>query len=275
MLIQHRWGYSKLMAKITSDADQDESTGGASRAPAVARAASVLRLLAGERTGLGVNAIARRIGLVPSTCLHVLRALVEEGFVTFDDQKKTYNTGVGLLTLVREAMASNPFPRVVQPILDAIAAEQQVTVAALEVDARDRMVVVALARSDAFISLHLNIGARFPTMVSATGRCVAAASNLSREELKKRFAELRWERAPGFEDWLAEVERARVEGVAVDRGNFIRGLTAIATLVPVGADRRLRGIASIGFEHRMTERAVRQVKDVLIEARQTVASRLQ
>jgi len=263
------------MAKITSDADQDESTGGASRAPAVARAASVLRLLAGERTGLGVNAIARRINLVPSTCLHVLRALVEEGFVTFDEQKKTYNTGVGLLTLVREAMASNPFPRVVQPILDAIAAEQQVTVAALEVDARDRMVVVALARSDAFISLHLNIGARFPTMVSATGRCVAAASNLSREELKKRFAELRWERAPGFEDWLAEVERARVEGVAVDRGNFIRGLTAIATLVPVGADRRLRGIASIGFEHRMTERAVRQVKDVLIEARQTVASRLQ
>jgi len=61
----------------------------------------------------------------------------------------------------------------------------------------------------------------------------------------------------------------------VDRGNYIRGLTAIATLLPVGTDRRLRGIASIGFEHRMTERAVRQVKDVLIEARQTVASRLQ
>jgi len=107
----------------------------------------------------------------------VLRALVEEGFVTFDDQKKTYNTGVGLLTLVRDAMASSPFPRVVQPVLDEIATEQHVTAAALEVDARERMVVVALARSDAFISLHLNIGARFPAMLSATGRCVAAASN--------------------------------------------------------------------------------------------------
>ena len=126
-----------------------------------------------------------------------------------------------------------------------------------------------------FISLHLNIGARFPAMLSATGRCFAAVSNFSREELKERFAQLRWEKAPRFEDWLAEVERARVEGVAVDRGNYIRGLTAIATLLPVGPDRRLRGIASIGFEHRMTERTIRQVKDVLIEARQTVASRLQ
>jgi DNA-binding IclR family transcriptional regulator len=269
-----KWGY-KLMAKITSVEDQDESTGGGSRAPAVARAASVLRLLASERTGLGVSEIARRIGLVPSTCLHVLRALVEEGFVTFDEQKKTYNTGVGLLTLVRDAMASSPFPRVVQPALDEIAAEQHVTATALEIDARDRMVVVALARSDAFISLHLNIGARFPAMLGATGRCFAAVSNFSREELKERFAQLRWEKAPRFEDWVAEVERARVEGVAVDRGYYIRGLTAIATLLPVGADRRLRGIASIGFEHRMTERAVRQVKDVLIAARQTVASRLQ
>jgi DNA-binding IclR family transcriptional regulator len=262
------------MAKVISVADQDDSNGGGSRAPAVARAASVLRLLASERAGLGVSEIARRVGLVPSTCLHVLRALVEEGFVTFDDEKKTYNTGVGLLTLVRDAMASSQFPKVVQPVLDGVAAELQVTAVAVEFDTRDRMVVVALARSDSFISLHVNIGSRFPAMLSATGRCVAAVSNLGREELKKRFAELRWEKAPRFEDWLAEVERAREEGVAVDHGNYIRGLTIVATLLPVGADRRLRGIASIGFEHRMTERAIRQVKDSLLEARRTVTSQL-
>src|SRR5258707_15377875 len=117
------------MARPNPADNPSDSLVAASRAPAVARAATVLRLLAGERTGLGVSEIARRIGLVPSTCLHVLRALVEEGFVTFDEQKKTYNTGVGLLTLVREAMASNPFPRVVQPVLDEIAAGQQVTAA--------------------------------------------------------------------------------------------------------------------------------------------------
>jgi DNA-binding IclR family transcriptional regulator len=262
------------MAKTASVPSDDEPSIGSHRAPAVARAASVLRLLASERTGMGVTEIARRVGLVPSTCLHVLRALVEEGFVTFDDQRKTYRTGVGLLTLVRDAVSSSEFPKDVQPVLDELASAHHVTAVAVEIDGRGRMVVVALARSDSFVSLHVNIGSRFPAMISATGRCVAAASGLSRDELAKRFAELRWERAPRFEDWYADVERARVEGVAVDHGSYIRGLTIVSGVIPVGIDRTIRAIALIGFDHLMTERAVRQLKEALLAATQDVAAHL-
>nr|WP_087573221.1 MULTISPECIES: IclR family transcriptional regulator [unclassified Sphingomonas]AJW29556.1 Transcriptional regulator, IclR family [Sphingomonas sp. JE1] len=250
------------------------SAGAIHRAPAVARAATVLRLLAGERSGLGVTEIARRVGLVPSTCLHVLRALVEEGFIVFDDTKKTYRTGVGLMTLVREAMASSDFPKVVQPTLDELANEHRVTAVAVELDSRERMVVVALARSASFISLHVNVGSRFPSFISATGRCVAAASNLSREELKSRFDALQWEKAPRFEDWYADVERARIEGAAIDRSSYIRGLTIVATLLPLGTDRQTRGIALIGFEHNMTDRTTRQLKEDLLDAAKKVAARL-
>lgn len=261
------------MAKTDTTASSE--TGGAiHRAPAVARAATVLRLLAGQRSGLGVTEIARRVGLVPSTCLHVLRALVDEGFITFDDTKKTYRTGVGLMTLVRESMASSEFPKVVQPVIDQLASEHRATAVAVELDSRERMVVVALARSDNFISLHVNVGSRFPSLISATGRCVAAASNLGREELRARFEKLQWEKAPRFEDWYADVEKARVEGVAVDRGSYIRGLTIVASLLPVGTDRAVRGIALIGFEHNMTERTTRQLRDDLLEATKTVAARL-
>src|SRR5207253_5995145 len=41
--------------------------------PAVRRAVAILRLLGKSETALGVNAIARALGLVPSTCLHILR----------------------------------------------------------------------------------------------------------------------------------------------------------------------------------------------------------
>ncbi len=262
------------MAQATPEETVDGASAGGHRAPAVSRAASVLRLLAGERFGLGVTEIARRVGLVPSTCLHVLRALVEEGWVVFDDQKKTYRTGVGLLTLVRDAISSNEFPKIVQPVLDELASNHRVTAVAVEFDARDRMVVVALARSTNFVSLHVNIGSRFPAMVSATGRLVAAASGLGREELAKRFAELRWEKAPRFEEWYADVERSREDGVAVDRGAYIRGLTIVSTLLPVGVDGALRGIALIGFEHHMTERTIRQLRDDLIAATRSIAARL-
>lgn len=244
------------------------------RAPAVARAATVLRLLAGERSGLGVTEIARRVGLVPSTALHVLRALVDEGFITFESEKKTYRTGVGLLTLVRDAMSSSEFPKAVQAALDKLSTDHQVTAVAVELDSRDRMVVVALARSDSLVSLHVNVGSRFPALISATGRCVAAASSLSKDELRARFEALRWERTPPFQDWYSEVEKARVEGASIDRGSYIRGLSIVSALLPFGVDRARRGIALIGFEHQMTERTIRIIKDDLIEATRTVAARL-
>ena len=252
----------------------DEDSVGASRAPAVARAATVLRLLAGERSGLGVTEIARRVGLVPSTCLHVLRALVDEGFLTFDEQKKTYRTGVGLLTLVRDTLAGADFPKAVQPVLDDLAARHHVTAVAVELDSRNRMVVGAQARANSFISLHVSVGSRFPALTSAPGLCVAAASGLGKEALKRRFEAVRWQKPPRFEDWYADVQRARSEGVAAERNGAVRGLSIIAALLPVSIQRNVRGIALIGFEHHMTERMIRQLKDVVREAVQGVANLL-
>lgn len=253
----------------------DKEAANANRAPAVTRAAAVLRLLASERGGLGVTEIARRISLVPSSCLHILRALVDEGLLAFDPVDKTYRTGVGLLTLVREAMAAREYPKLVQPVLDQLAADHQVTAVAVELDSRERMVVVAISRSDSLVSLHVNVGSRFPALISATGRCVAAMRGLSRAALKQMFDALRWEQAPKFDDWYAEVERTKVEGLAVDRGSYIRGVTIIAALLPVGADRATRGIALIGFEHRMTlDKTLRQIKDDVRQAVLALGSQL-
>jgi DNA-binding IclR family transcriptional regulator len=233
-----------------------------------------MRLLASERRGLGVSEIARRAGLVSSTCFHVLRTLVDEGFVTFDPERKTYRTGVGLLALVREAMASNDFAKVVQSHLDRLAATYNLTAVAVELDNRERMVIVALSRGGSTISLHVNIGTRFPSFISATGRCVAAESGLSRSELKERFQSLRWDKAPRFEDWYAEVERTKSEKTGIDRGSFLRGITVLSTLVPKTPDRITRGIALIGLDHQMTEKMVRQLREDLLETACDVRTRL-
>ena len=244
------------------------------RAPAVARAAMILRMLASERTGLGVTEIARRVGIVPSTCLHVLRALVDEGFITFDKRKKTYRTGVGLLTLVRDVLGSNEFPRAVQPILDDLATKHQMTAVATEIDSKGSMVVVAIARCDSLVSLHIGVGNRFPPLLSAIGRCVAAASGLDRAALRKRFDALRSETTSGFDEWYSEVERARSEGVAIDRNTYIRGITIISSVIRPGIDRKMRGISLIGFEHAMTERIVGQLREDLLSATHIIRARL-
>src|SRR3984957_14128420 len=91
-----------------------------SKAPAISRAAAVLRLLGKSDAPLGVQAIARELGLVPSTSLHVLRALVAEEFVAFDPDPKRYALEAGVLTLARHWLRRNRFNDLAQPVLDRI-----------------------------------------------------------------------------------------------------------------------------------------------------------
>src|SRR5689334_5189390 len=59
-----------------------------SKAPAIPRAAALLRALGKGDGPLGLQALGRELGLVPSTCLHVLRDLVGKELVSFDADTK-------------------------------------------------------------------------------------------------------------------------------------------------------------------------------------------
>lgn len=256
----------------TPDTEQGTDSGG--RAPAVTRAAKILKLLANQKEGLGVSDIARKVDLVPSTCYHVLRALVDEGLLAFDSERKTYRTSIGLLSLVRNSLASSGFQHAVQPQLDRLAARHHITALAVELDNFERMVVVSISRASNIVSLHVNVGSRFPSLISATGRCVAAESGLSKADLKQRFKGLRWERAPRFEDWYAEVKRASSEKVAIDKGNYARGITVLATLLPRTAENLSRGIALIGLDHQMSDALLVQLRDEILDAAREVSIQL-
>src|SRR5258708_35956179 len=99
----------------------------ARKGPAISRAAAVLRLLGKSDAPLGVQSIARELGLVPSTCLYVLRALVAEEFVSFDPDTKRYSLEAGVLTLARHWLRRNRFNDLAQPVLDRIGQSFDVT----------------------------------------------------------------------------------------------------------------------------------------------------
>lgn len=203
--------------------------------PAVTRAVAVLRLLGRNEAPQGVKAIAQELGMVTSTCLHILRVLVEEGLVAVDAGTKRYSLGVGMIALARAAIERNPFPRLAQPALEGLSARWGVTAIGVEIVDFDHMVVLALARSQSPFSLHVDVGSRFPALISATGRLVGAFAGFSDAELARRFKALRWHQAPDFESWLREVEGVRRNGFSMDRGNYIAGVTIIA--VPVSDER--------------------------------------
>lgn len=199
--------------------------------PAVTRAIAILRLLGRGGEPRTLKAISEELDMVTSTCLHILRVLAEEGLVKVDTATKRYSLGVGMLALARSVIESNPFPALVQPVLDRLANEAGVTAIGVEVTGLEHMVVVALSRSRAPFRLHVDVGSRFPALISATGRLVAAYSEVGDAEIERRFKALRWDQPPDIEAWRREVENVRRKGYSIDRGNYINGVALVA--VPV------------------------------------------
>lgn len=205
------------------------------RAPAIARAAAILRLLGRSEAPLGVQAIARELGLVPSTCLYVLRALVEEELVAFDPSTKLYALDAGVLVLARGWLKRDRFADLVQPQLDRLARELAVTTLGVQISGLDHITVVAKAEGGNNIQLSASVGSRFPALISATGRCLVAFGGYPAEEIAARFVKLRWADPPALDEWLGQVAETRARGFAVDQGNYIAGITVLAA--PVIAER--------------------------------------
>ncbi|MEN9763139.1 MAG: transcriptional regulator, IclR family [Pseudomonadota bacterium] len=229
------------------------------RAPAVTRAISILKVLGESSHPLGVNAIARAIDAVPSSCLHILRALVEEGMVHVDGRTKQYSLGLGLLMLARDMAGRSQFAQAVQPELERLARDHSVTATAVEMDARERLVVVALAQAPTLWRLQVGLGVRVPAFISATGRCVAAYSGLDNAELASRFSRLKWDSPPDVETWLAEVKLARSTGIAVDVGQYTAGLTVVAALLPPLGDER-QSVSVVGLSDKISSRDLARLK---------------
>jgi len=218
--------------------------------PAVTRSIAILRLL-GDSPPLGVKAIAEHLGLVPSTCLHIVRVLVDEQLLKVDEASKRYSLGIGMLSLARNVVKNSSFSTLAQPMLGELSREWGVTTMGVETAGAEHMAVVALSRAEAPFGLHVDIGSRFPALVSATGRLVAAYGEDSWPQLQKRFKKLRWARPLDFSEWKQEVELARKNGYGIDRGNYIVGVTIVAVPVLDDGNRMTHSLVAAGLSDQL------------------------
>ena len=245
-----------------------------SKAPAISRAAAVLRLLGKSDAPLGVQSIARELGLVPSTCLHVLRALVAEEFVSFDADTKRYALEAGVLTLARHWLRRNRFNDLAQPVLDRIGQSFDVTMIGVQIVGLEHIVVVAVSQSGHNFQLSTQIGSRFPALISATGRCIAAFGGHSETDLRERFRTLRWDEPPTFDQWKEQVAQAGAQGFAVDAGNYISGVTVVAAPVWRARGKLGHALVAIGIGNAWRRNKLPALQDALLSSAQTMSSQL-
>jgi len=244
-----------------------------SKAPAIARAAAILRLLGRSEVPLGVHPIARELGLVPSTCLYALRALAAEELVAFDPETKRYALDAGILTLARHWLERDMFSSLAQPLLDRISQQHQVTTLGVRIAGLDPIIVVAMAQSGQALQLSTRIGSRFPALISATGRCVAAFGGHDNAEIEAQFHRLRWDTPPSLERWKHEVAETRSRGWAVDTGNYIAGVTVVAAPVRKDMQPPSHALVAIGVGAAMRD-GLAALRRSLVAASRSLSARL-
>ncbi|WP_226631857.1 IclR family transcriptional regulator [Novosphingobium profundi] len=245
-----------------------------SKAPAIARAAAILRLLGHSEVPMGLQPIARELGLVPSTCLYVLRALVEEELVSLDPATKRYSLGSGVLSLARHRLQRDPFASLAQPVLADLASRFAVTCIGVEISGLERITAVAVAEGPGNFRLSTEVGSRFPALLSATGRCIAAFGDHALERLRPRFEKLRWDNPPDFALWSEQVLETRAQGYAADVGHYIAGVTVMAAPVYRTSESPSHALVALALSRTLDEEARLRLGKALVEGAQTVTRQL-
>jgi DNA-binding IclR family transcriptional regulator len=187
----------------------------------------VLRRLAAAHRPEGVSAIARGVGISPSSCFNILKTLTTEEFAHFDPVEKTYTLGSGAVELAVAALDPEAGFLRARPILESIARDFAVT-SGLWRRAGDRLVLVGAAECQEIARIRLTPGVRLPIQIGAMGRCIAAHVETPESELAEAITMLKWDDPPTLKQYFAEVKMAATNGFAIDDGNFLQGITSVA-----------------------------------------------
>lgn len=227
--------------------------------PAVTRSIAILRLLGEQKQPLTLKSVAQALDLVPSTCLHILRVLVSEDLVTVDPDTKRYALGTGMISLARSVLEGGGFTQLVQPVLDRMAAQFGVTAMGVEITTRQTVLVLAISQSNQPFRVHTDVGSQFDTLVSATGRLIAAYGGEGWPVLKEKFSQVVWDKAPSYTAWKKEVELTRARGWALDRDHFMAGITVVAVPVFSSGGRLVNTLVAVGLTSQLGAPLVQQM----------------
>lgn len=241
---------------------------------ALANGLAILRYLNEAPAPAGVNQIARDLKINPSTCFSLLRTLLHFHLVTLDQNTKTYGVGLGFLELAGRSLEKGGYVPLIRPQIEALAQRHRVTMTLWQPYGDDRVILVDRADNDSAMRVHMNIGQRLPMLVGALGRCMAAFSGFSIEEIERRFSRIRWQDAPPFVDFLSDVEACRKQGYAIDKDRYAKGVTTVSAPILKKDGTPLAAMSAIGFSAQFTKNSVRELIRDLTETAQHLSHSL-
>ncbi len=199
-----------------------------------------LAILSSFRSGsplLGVSDLAREVGLSRSTTHRYISTLAALGYLQQDPATRKYRLGPRVLDLGFSAINSMDLREVAVPHLQALSDETGRTVNMAVLDDVDIVYIERCRTSQSGqrdIDLNLHIGSRLPAYCTSMGKVLLAGleSDRQRQVLERvRFTQRGPNALTDLDELLAELDRVRAAGLAVNNEELAYGLRSIAAPV--------------------------------------------
>lgn len=225
---------------------------------AVSNGVAILRSLSRLHEPVGVAAIARDAGVSVSSCFNILRTLVNERLVVFDDAQKTYRVGMGVLEFSAGILGVYQAD-LIRPELERISTGRNCLVGLWHFTENGRIVLVDRFSAGKVVRVDMTVGARLPAFAGAVGRCYVAHRNVAEAELKREFAKIQWQAAPTIETYVAEIAEARAKGYAFDLGNLFIGIETVASIITDSRSDVRFGISGIAIAGQLSKTELQEL----------------
>jgi len=240
------------------------------KAPIVKKAFSILRLLSKSEPGLSVSDLARRLGIGKSTVFGILAALEEAGAVVRDEGTKRYSLGLALFELGRAVEARFDLKDLARPFMEDLMEKTRESVF-LGTRSGDTVTILDTIESTKDLKITAPVGTRVPLLAGAIGKAYLASLPADRAGKFLRSRKLRRFTSNSITDpqrYLEEVERARLDGYALDDEEYIRGVRAVAATIGNGGGRS-SAIWVVGFTPSLSDD---NLKRIAKETKRTAAA---
>ena len=141
---------------------------------ALARGLEVLRAFAPNHALLGNQEIARATGLPKPTVSRLTYTLTKLGYLTYSDRLGKYQLGAPALSLGYAVLSNMGIRQLARPHMQELADYSGASVA---LGNRDRLnlIYVEYCRSNAAVTLRLDLGSKVPIATTSMGRALLAA----------------------------------------------------------------------------------------------------
>jgi DNA-binding IclR family transcriptional regulator len=206
-----------------------------SQVQVIARAATILRALEDENSGLSLGQIAQRVNLARSTVQRIVAALETEKLVIAATPNGRVRLGPTILRLA--ASVRSDFISLARPFLERLSAELQETVD-LSTVKKDHLVFIDQVIGSHRLRTVSAVGETFPLHCTANGKAyLAQLADTGIEALIGSVYEARTPKTfTRLEPLLADLKSARRTGVAFDREEHTLGICAagVALQDPLG-----------------------------------------